>query len=56
MLLTDFHVIGVGLAPVKAQAPMMVDADAALALALAARRHETIAGRVAANGPLDVGS
>ena len=42
MVIHDLHVVGVAIAPDKADSPLIVDADAVLALAVASQPFETI--------------
>jgi hypothetical protein len=45
MIIHDFNVVGVTLVPKKADAPLVVDADAMLPFSIALQRFQTIARR-----------
>jgi hypothetical protein len=45
MIIHNFDILGAGLRPAKANAPLVVYADAVLAFSVAIERFETIAGR-----------
>jgi len=45
MVVDDFHVVGVALPPHEADAILIIDPDAVLALALAVQRFQPVSGR-----------
>ena len=45
MVVDKLHLVGIAVSPDKAQSPLVVDADAVLALPVAYQRLQSIAGR-----------
>ena len=45
MVIDDFDIVGISSVPSKADAPLVIDADAVLAGAVALQRLQTVAGR-----------
>ena len=45
MVVDDFHVVGVAIPPHEADAILIIDPDAVLALALAVQRFQPVSGR-----------
>jgi len=45
MIIRDFDIVGIAISPHKANSPLIVDANAVLALAIASQRFQAVAWR-----------